>query len=366
MKLPPHNRHPEVSQAPRCFAWHLCETQEGERDPAKLAALRDRRCKKTEEEIAGHLTGTWRDEHLFNLGQAFKTLQFLDERIAEYGLKVSQMFASLAAATPAAPDASGNRPPPPLPPEKKLTARVLAAIKEASSIFTFMGFNLLGIPGIGYTTAAVIASELGSNFDRFPDEHHFASYIGLAPSLGKSAGKNVRQKKRCKNTSRVGKALRMAASTLYRSRTGLGAYLQNVARHSDKKTAIKATARRMAHMIYRGVRYGIEFIDRGAKEYEERLRAKKVYAANMLIKAFDIQISELTATPEGIAALAALTAAVGFIQRDPHLIRECFKVATFNDCMTQTPNPQLLYPLLFSLLRHCCPNKKKHGKQRKE
>jgi hypothetical protein len=57
---------------------------EGERNPARLAALRDKRCKKSEKEIADHLTGTWREEHLFNLGQAFKTLQFLDERIAEY------------------------------------------------------------------------------------------------------------------------------------------------------------------------------------------------------------------------------------------------------------------------------------------
>ena len=42
----------------------------GERDPRRLAALRDPRCKKSEAEIAGHLTGTWREEHLFTLGQA--------------------------------------------------------------------------------------------------------------------------------------------------------------------------------------------------------------------------------------------------------------------------------------------------------
>ena len=69
---------------------------EGERNPLKLAALRDKRCKKSVNEIADHLTGTWRDEHLFNLGQAFKTLQFLDERITEYDSKISAMFASLA------------------------------------------------------------------------------------------------------------------------------------------------------------------------------------------------------------------------------------------------------------------------------
>jgi transposase len=262
---------------------------EGERNPARLAALRDRRCQKSEKEIADHLTGTWRDEHLFNLGQAFKTLQFLDARIAEYDAKAAQMFSSLAAAT----GTPGNPPPPPLPGTKP-AAKERPDAEGRADVQRFMGFDATLIPGIGYATAAIIASELGRNFDRFPDEHHFASYIGLAPSLGKSAGKNARQK-RCKNTSRAGRALRMAASTLYRSKTELGAFFRNVARRTDKKTAVKATARRMAHMIYRGVKYGKEFIDRGAEAYEARLRTRTVKTVNKLIKSFNINCTEIAA-----------------------------------------------------------------------
>src|SRR6478672_3162479 len=40
---------------------------EGERDPRKLAQLRDPRCRKSEEEIAEQLTGHWREDHLFSL-----------------------------------------------------------------------------------------------------------------------------------------------------------------------------------------------------------------------------------------------------------------------------------------------------------
>jgi hypothetical protein len=260
---------------------------EGERNPAKLAALRDKRCQKNEKEIADHLTGTWRDEHLFNLGQAFKTLQFLDERIAEYDVKAAEMFSSLTAVS----GASGNPPPPPLPGTKH-GAKECSNAGGKANVQQFMGFDTTLIPGIGYDTAAIIAAELGRKFDRFPDENHFASYIGLAPSLGKSAGKNVRQK-RCKNTSRAGRALRMAASTLYRSQTELGAFFRNVARRTDKKTAVKATARRMAHMIYRGVKYGKEYIDCGAAAYEARLRARTVKTVNKLIKSFNINSSEI-------------------------------------------------------------------------
>ena len=273
---------------------------EGERNPARLAALRDNRCKKSEKEIADHLTGTWREEHLFNLGQAFKTMQFFDERLAEYDEKASQIFSSLAAVA----DTPDRLPPPPPLPDKKTTAKERANAADKANVQQFMGFDLTSIPGIGYDTAAVISSELGSNLDCFPDESHFASYIGLAPSLGKSAGKNVRQK-RYKNTSRAGQALRMAASTLYRSRTELGAFMQNVARRTDKKTAIKATARRMAHMIYRGVRYGKEYVDCGAEAYNARLRERTVRTVNRLIKSFNISSSEI-AGAEALATLAAV------------------------------------------------------------
>jgi transposase len=258
---------------------------DGERNPFVLAKLRDGRCKKSEKEIADHLTGTWRDEHLFNLGQAFKTMQFLDERIAEYDSKASEMFAILAS--------SSDNPPPPPSTDGKYTRKERNNLEGKMNIHQFMGFDPMTIPGIGYNTAMIIASELGTDFDCFPDERHFASYIGLAPSLGKSAGKNVRQKKRCRNTSRVGLALRMAASTLYKSQTELGAYFRSVARHSDKKTAIKATARRMAHMIYRGVRFGKEYIDRGAEAYELRKRERTVKTINKLIKSLNINSSEL-------------------------------------------------------------------------
>jgi transposase len=155
-----------------------------------------------------------------------------------------------------------------------------------------MKFDLTSIPGIGYDIAAIIASELGASLDSFPTEKHFVSYLGLAPSLGKSAGKSVRQKG-CKNTSRTGLALRMGASSLHKSSSELGAYFRNVAFRTDRKTAVKATARRMAHMIYRGMKYGKEYIDIGAEAYQSRIRDKKLKTVNKLIKSLNINASEL-------------------------------------------------------------------------
>jgi hypothetical protein len=56
----------------------------GERDAQKLAQLRDRRCNKTQQEIAEQLTGHWREDHLFSLQQALKIYDAVQERIVAY------------------------------------------------------------------------------------------------------------------------------------------------------------------------------------------------------------------------------------------------------------------------------------------
>ena len=259
---------------------------EGQRDPMMLAKLRDKRCKQSEAQIAAHLTGTWRDEHLFNLAQAYRTLLFFDERIAEYDEKAASMFTALAGA-------SGNEPPPPPPKKVKLSQKERRDVPEKQALHQFTGFDITTIPGVGYDTAATVVAEIGTDLSRFPSESHFAAYIGLAPSLGKSAGKNVRQRRRYRNTSRAGRALRMAASTLHRSQTELGAFFRSVARRTDRKTAVKATARRIAHMIYRAMRYGTAFIDRGAEAFEVRMRERTLRTVRTLIKTHKINELEL-------------------------------------------------------------------------
>jgi len=260
----------------------------GQRDPRELAKFRDPRCKKSEREIAEHLSGSWRDEHLFNLGQSYRMLQFIDEQLAAYDTKAASMFKVLAAAS--------ETPPPPTPPVgEKPTKKDLRNAAEKHDLQRIMGVDLTSLSGIGYGTAAIVVAELGPNLDRFPTERHFAAYIGLAPALGKSAGKNVRQRKRCRNTSRAGRALRMAASTLSRSQSELGAFYRSVARRTDRKTAVKATARRMAHRIYRAVRFGVVYIDAGAQACEERMRERTLRAVRHLIKSHQINELELKA-----------------------------------------------------------------------
>ena len=55
----------------------------GERDPRKLARLRDPRTKADEATIARSLRGHWREEHIFELTQALELYRFYQDKIAE-------------------------------------------------------------------------------------------------------------------------------------------------------------------------------------------------------------------------------------------------------------------------------------------
>jgi ADP-dependent phosphofructokinase/glucokinase len=50
----------------------------------------------------------------------------------------------------------------------------------------------------------------------------------------------------------------------------------------------------MAHMIYRAVRYGVDYVDKGAQAYEERIRAKTIKTVKHLIKSMGINELELS------------------------------------------------------------------------
>lgn len=66
----------------------------GERDPNVLARHRHGRVKASERDIARALTGNWREEHLFVLGQALAMFDSLAQRIIECDAKIEALLAA--------------------------------------------------------------------------------------------------------------------------------------------------------------------------------------------------------------------------------------------------------------------------------
>jgi transposase len=261
----------------------------GERDPFVLAELRDSHCKKTKAQIAEELTGNWRYEHLFNLQQALKVYDQLCGVIADYDTEILNHIHSLQP-----PD--GKNSPVPQPASKSKASSFLKRGQEPlrQALYYMSGFDLTTIDGIGVETAAVVISELGPDFSAFADEGHFVSYLRLAPNISISAGKKVPGKFKAITCTRVCNALRMAASTLRNSNTALGAYYRRISWRKGASVAVFATARKLAQLIYRLVRYGQAYFDAGAAAYEERFIHRRLISYTNVLKEMGYKVELLT------------------------------------------------------------------------
>jgi transposase len=262
----------------------------GERDPGKLAQLRDPHCHKSEEEIAEQLTGHWREDHLFSLSQALKIYEAILERIAAYEREILRKLGELEA------ERQAGKTAPPLKNANKarmIKNRGQAAKRQA--LYRMSGVDATQIDAIGVETVEVILSEYGPDLSRFPHEEEFISHASLAPHVPSSGGKLMKKKKRNSPSTRVATALRMAAQSLQHSDTALGAYYRNVKRLKGPGVATFAAARKIGILIYRLLRWGQPYIDEGAQAYEKRYQQQRIRGLESRAKQLGYQLAPLPA-----------------------------------------------------------------------
>jgi transposase len=244
----------------------------GQRDPRKLARLRDGRCHKSEAEIAEQLSGHWREDHLFSLKQALKMYEIILERIAEYEREMLRRMAEMERE-----EARGQEPP--ALSNLRKGRQILADGNEPmrQSLYRISGVDLTTIDAIGVDTIQIVMSEYGPDLSRFPDEKRFVSHLTLAPRQAVSGGKAVTKKKKKGTAStRVAAALRMAALCLRNSKTALGAYYRQISRRLGGDVAVFATARKLATIIYRLLRWGQPYVDQGAAAFEKQYQQRRL------------------------------------------------------------------------------------------
>ena len=188
----------------------------GERDANKLAAYRDSRCQKSEEIIAEHLTGNWREEHLFNLRMALRFYDELQEVIECYEKKLLQEIVALEP-----PDRKDQNVPKNPNANKEKTIKKRGEQEIRTNLWRLTGVDLTRIDGISAGTALVVITEIGLDLASFPSEKHFASWLRLSPKPPFSAGIPVKKNIRGTGATRVANVLRMAALSLQRSKTAL-------------------------------------------------------------------------------------------------------------------------------------------------
>lgn len=258
---------------------------QGERDARKLAKLRDPRCRKSEEEIAEQLSGHWREDHLFSLQQALKMYDSIQQRIADYDREILRQLEAMQR------EDTQDQPPPAVKnPQKAKAIRKRGEEPMRQALYRMSGVDMTTIDAIGVETVQVVLSEYGPDLSRFASEKEFVSHLTLAPRRPTSGGKLVRKKRRNTASTRVAGALRMAALSLRNSATALGAYYRKIARRIGGDVAVFATARKLATLIYRLLRWGQQYVDEGAEAFEMRHQAIRISALKAKAKEFGFEL----------------------------------------------------------------------------
>jgi transposase len=237
----------------------------GERDPLKLARLRDRRCKHTAAEIAQALDGRYRREHLTELRCNLALWEKYQEVIAELDTEIAAQLASMRRQTAL----------PPLPPRPRVRGRKphdpRFDVREA--LYYATGVDLIAIEGIDEVHALTLVSELGTDFTKWPTVKQFTSWLGLCPNWKKTGGK-VQSSRTRQGKGRAAHALRLAAWSLMRSKSYLGAYLRRQRSRLGAPKAITALAHKLARIVYNLVRYGVAYVQETEAAYAEQVRAR--------------------------------------------------------------------------------------------
>jgi transposase len=214
----------------------------GERDPQVLARLRNSKCAKSEAEIAKALQGNYKLEHVFVLKQALAQYDFYQQQIQEIDAELEVLYASLASQEQDHQDA------PPPKPKRGKPRKNQPHFDLATSLYHIVGVDLTAVDGIDALTAQTIISEVGLDMSKWPSAKHFASWLGLAPHNDKSGGKILRSRTK-KTQNRANTAFRIAAQSLSRSQSALGAFYRRMrAKHGPAKANV-ATAHKLARIV---------------------------------------------------------------------------------------------------------------------
>jgi transposase len=231
---------------------------EGERDARTLASLRDPGCARSESEIAEALTGHWREEQLFVLAQTIQLWDFCRELMRKCDEKIESLVKTMPVRTRARSEVPRSKP-----------RKNQVSFDGRTLLHERLGVDLTQIKGLEVLTVLTVISECGADLSRFPTDKHYVSWLGLAPGTKKS-GHRVLSSRSRRTTNRAATALRLAAQSLLKSDSELGAFGRALRARTGAEKAITAVAAKLARRIYMSLQTGRVFQDRGASYHDHQ------------------------------------------------------------------------------------------------
>jgi transposase len=262
----------------------------GVRAADTLAKFRHCKCKASEAEIAQALTGTYRDEHLFALRQAYQAWQFYLKQRDAVDTQIAQQLARM----------KQDRALPPLKPRVRSGGRKPnePCFDVRAALYYVVGIDLTEIEGMGAMTALTVISEIGPEVSKFATMKHFCSWLGLCPQVKKSGGRVLSSRTR-PGVNRAAVALRMAASSLHGSKGALGAFLRHKKAHLGAPKAVTATAHKLARLVYLALKHGMTYVRQTQEEYQAKMREQQLKSLKKKARQLGVAVIENPPTEAG-------------------------------------------------------------------
>ena len=240
----------------------------GVRDTSVLAGMRDRNCRASTQTIQAALVGNYQPEHLFALRQALALYDFYQAQVAECDQQIEDALQVLTADRQPPQEALGKA-------RQRSKASNALSFDVRTALYRLAGVDLTEIHGIGPYLALRMVAECGTDMSRWPTVKHFTSWLTLSPGCKVSGGKVLSSHTR-KTTNRVASYLRLAAVTVGKTSTALGAFYRRLGARIGKAKAVTATARKIAVLFYNAMRFGMNYKDLGVDHYQQKYKERVI------------------------------------------------------------------------------------------
>ena len=239
----------------------------GERDPEQLAALCSTRIKASRQTVAKSLHGNWDEALLFCLKTSLETYRFSQNKIRDCDDCIQHHLAQF--------ESRAQLPHP--------------SQDVKAQLHRVCGVDLTKIPGIKEQAAQIIISEVGLDMDNWNTEKQFSAFLGLCPNNSISGGKVLRRATR-KVYNRAADTLRLSAQSLTHSKSALGAKYRRLRARLGAPKAIVAMAHHLARLVYRMLRYGEKYVEKGIEYYEKKFRLQRIKWLKKEAKSLNLQL----------------------------------------------------------------------------
>jgi transposase len=258
----------------------------GERKAEKLVELVDCRVKKSKEEIVLNLNGQWNDELLYELDDCVSLLKLYNSKIAKIDIMLQQILEEINIGKVIPNDIILTK--------KQEKGKHACAASLSQHGYLMYETDLMAIPGVGPGIMLSIISELGRSIYKFHTAKEFCAWLRLAPNNKISGGKIISSKTPLSKNS-LSKAFKDAANAigLSKSDDSLCAFFKKIAFKNGRGAAIKATARKLATIVYKMIFTKMPYSPQSIKVFTQKQQNNKIKQIKKTLEKYNISITDL-------------------------------------------------------------------------